>query len=52
MNTLKRRWLKLEHFVRLNHQWLWVGLFVFFFFVFPFLVNEKIDFAAISAHVP
>lgn len=52
MDKLKRWWSDMEQLVILNKPVLWLALYVFFFFVFPFLVTEHVDFDAISSTIP
>ena len=52
MNEIKRKWLAIENWVAINQRFLWFALWFAFFFIFPFFVTEKIDFDAISAHLP
>lgn len=52
MQSVKKAWLRIEQFIILNKPVFWLALYVFFFFVFPFLVTEPVDFDAISSTIP
>lgn len=52
MADIKRLWLKIEQAFILNKHLFWLALYIFFFFVFPFLVTEPFDFDAISSTIP
>lgn len=46
MNRLKEKWLAVEQYVIVRKHVFWFTAFVFFFFVFPYLVTEYVDFGA------
>lgn len=52
MKKAKRAWLKVEQFVIVNKHAFWLAAFVFFFFVFPLLVTDSVDWDAISSTIP
>lgn len=52
MGKLKQWWLGLEQAFIVNKYIFWLALYIFFFFVFPFLITEPIDFDVISSTIP